>query len=318
MSKNSRAVHPGCAVFLKGKPMYFVTVNGKEYVTAHDKALVTFLRDELNMTGTKDAVNADWVLVDGVKTSARSVRLSALKDKEILTVEGIGEAELKAIAAGLGDVGSGFFAPGMVISAKAQGIWGEPAEIDERFTGKKLFADDVNIPRQVYIRPIFARNIGAKVTNIDMSRALENVRFGDCIQKADIPGKFEGMIGIGDTVQSPDDVVALVVTTYLAEMHVLCNSIKIEYDAESDTPLRPVPDMPECATVRYSDDDTLTVYTNSDDPEGVRNACAAALDIPADWITCVSTPVEGAKSGRAEVYAALVAWLTQQSAKVKF
>ena len=301
--------------------MYFVTVNGREYVTAHDKRLLTFLRDELNMTGTKDADNADWVLIDGVKTSARSLRLSGLKGKEILTVEGIAPAEMKAIAAGLGDLGSGFFAPGMVISAKEAGLSGDgvvDVETLEKASGKRIFADDVNVPRQVYVRPIFAKNVGARIVSIDMSRALENVRFGDCILKADIPGTFDGMIGTGDTVQSTDEVAALVVTTYLAEMNVLCSSIQIEYDAVSDSPARGIPEMPECATVLYSDDDTLTVYTNGSDPECIRRLCAEALDIPAEWITCVSSPVEGAKSGRAEVYAALVAWLTQQSAKVKF
>lgn len=301
--------------------MYFVTVNGKEHVTAHDKSLITFLRDELNMTGTKDAKNADWVLVDGVKTSAREVRLSALQGKEILTIEGIDEAEFRGIAACLNDPCSGFYAPAMAIVAKEAGLCRVGQVDDEtlkKASGKMIFADDVNVPRQVYVRPIFAGNIGAKITNIDFSCALENVRFGDCIQKADIPGKFDGLIGIGDTVQSTDDVAALVVTTYLAEMNVLCNYIKIEYDAVTDTQPRPVPDMPECAAAVYSDDDTLIVYTNGDDPEKIRVSCAKALDIPEAWITCVSSPVEGAKSGRAEVFAALVAWLTQQSAKVKF
>ena len=69
--------------------MYYVTVNGKEWITAHDKTLVTFLRDELNLTGTKDAVGADFVLVDGVKTGARDIRLSQLKGRPVMTVEGI-------------------------------------------------------------------------------------------------------------------------------------------------------------------------------------------------------------------------------------
>lgn len=301
--------------------MYFVTVNGKELMTAHDKSLITFLRDELNMTGTKDAKNADWVLIDGVKTSAREVRLSALKGREVLTIEGMDAAELRSIAARLGNLGSGFYAPAMAIEAKEAGIHAEgnvDAETLAKVSGKRVFADDVNVPRQVYIRPIFAKNVGAKVMNIDFSRALENVRFGDCIQKADISGKFDGMIGIGDTVRSCEDVVALVVTTYLAEMNVLCNAIQIEYDAETESAPRTVPGMPECAAAVYREDDTLTVYTNGSEPEKIRTACASALDIPESWITCVSSPVEGAKAGRAEVFAALVAWLTQQSAKIKF
>lgn len=305
--------------------MYFVTVNGKEYVTAHDKSLITFLRDELNMTGTKDAAGADYVLVDGFRTSARSVRLKELMGKSVLTVEGIPEEEMAQIAAHLAApaaLSGGFFAPGMAITAKEKNHWHEarPAsrEILDMVSGKKKFADDINIPRQVYARPVFAKNIGAKITNIDFSRALENVRFGDCILKADIPGEFDGMVGIGDTVQNSDQVAALVVTTYLAEMDALCRLIGIEYDAVTETVERTEQEMPECATAVYSDDDTLTIYTNGKDPEKIREACAKALDIPEDDITVTATPVANTKSGRAEVLAALVAWLTQQSAKIKF
>ena len=305
--------------------MYFVTVNGKEHITAHDKTLITFLRDELNLTGTKDAAGADWVLVDGKKTAARSVRLRDLKDKNVLTVEGIDPGELFELASDLAApamLSGGFFAPGMAISAKEKNHWHEnrPAsqQILDIVSGKKKFADDINVPRQVYVRPIFARNPGAKILKIDMSRALENVRFGDCILKADIPGEFDGMVGVGDTVESTDQVAALVVTTYLAEMDVLCRLIDIEYDAVTETVERGIPEMPACATALYSDDDTLTVYTNGRDAEKIRESCAAALAIPEDQITVAATPVAGAKSGRAEVFAALVAWLTQQSAKVKF
>ena len=305
--------------------MYYVTVNGKEWITAHDKTLVTFLRDELNLTGTKDAVGADFVLVDGVKTSAREIRLSQLKGKPVMTVEGIPAEELVEIAADLAapaSLSGGFFAPGMAITAKEKNHWHEnrPAsqEILDIVSGKKLFADDINVPRQVYVRPIFAKNPGATITRIDMSRALENVRFGDCILKADIPGEFEGMVGIGDKVENTNQVVALVVTTYLAEMDVLCRLIDVEYDTVIDAEPRSVPQMPECATAVYHDDDTLTIYTNGKDAEKIRNTCALALDIPEEDIQVVATPVAGAKSGRVEVFAALVAWLTQQPAKVKF
>ena len=305
--------------------MYYVTVNGKEWITAHDKTLITFLRDELNLTGTKDAVGADWVLVDGVKTSARAVRLSQLKGKAVMTVEGIDPSEMEEIAAHLAapaSLSGGFFAPGMAIMAKEKNHWHEnrPAsqQILDIVSGKKIFADDVNVPRQVYVRPIIAKNPGAKIVKIDMTRALENVRFGDCILKADIPGTFDGMIGVGDTVENTNQVVALLVTTYLAEMDALIRLIDIEYDAVNEDEGRGTPDMPECATCLYSDDDTLTVYTNGRDEKKIREACAAALCIPEEDIKIVATPVPGCKSGRAEVFAALVAWLTQQSAKVKF
>lgn len=271
--------------------MYFVNVNGKEQVTAHNKTLITFLRDELRLTGTKDAVNADWVLLDGVPTAARTVRLSDLEGKTVTTVEGINEEELPLLKSLYG----GFY----------------------KFGDSRQFADDVNVPHQVYVRPIFGRP-GARITKIDMSQALENVRFGDCILKADIPGEFDGMKGPGDLVESGDDVVALVVSTYLAELDALCRAIRVEYDRQTDAVSRPVPDLPECATAVYHDDDTLTLYSNGADAQSICRQCAAALDIPQSRIHCICTPLQQAKSGRAEVFAAMVAWMTQQSAKVKF
>ena len=183
----------------------------------------------------------------------------------------------------------------MAITAKEKNHWHEnrPASqaILDIVSGRKIFADDVNVPRQVYVRPIFAKNVGARITKVDFSRALENVRFGDCILKADIPGSFDGMIGVGDTVENNNQVAALLVSTYLAELDALARLIDIEYDAVTDSADRGTPEMPECA---------------------------AALNIPEEDIKIVATPVPGCKSGRAEVFAALVAWLTQQSAKVKF
>ena len=61
--------------------------------------------------------------------------------------------------------------------------------------------------------------------------------------------------------------------------------------------------------------DTVT-YEGQTIPTGTLGC--AALNIPEEDIKIVATPVAGAKVGRAEVFAALTAWLTQQSAKVKF
>lgn len=263
--------------------MYILTINNKEQVTAHDKTLITFLRDDLRLTGTKDIRGADRVLVDGVPTAARDVRVSALRGRHITTREGADEAMLQLHS--LGD--------------------------------PRQYADDINVPRQVYVRPIFGCP-GGTITGIDMTRALENARFGDCIQKADIPGTFGGIIGVGETVATGEDVVALMVSTYLHELDALCDAISVRYAGQTCPQSRPVPDIPECATAVYHDDDTLTVYSNGDDPDELARQCADALNIPQEQITCVCTPLENARVGRAEVFAALTAWLTQQPAKVKF
>lgn len=372
--------------------MYFITINNKEYVTAHDKTLLTFLRDELNMTAIKDGKNADWVLVDGERASAGDIRLGMLKDKKILTVEGISSEEMQIYTWCFGQTGAldnSFFVPGMIISAKGlmdmnsdpsreeviQSVSSEPKVVEavmmaaeylrenkpvpaveqadlEKAGGKVLFADDINVSRMLYARPVFGKYPGAKIRNIDLSRIIENPRCGDILLKEDFPcntlEEFHGgleslsedkqnpwdntsvlkntlILGVGDTVQKEDDVVALVVTTYLQEMKKLCMQVQVDY-VIPDTPMEKKTcgqqnldqDIPECAAAVYHNNDTLTVYTNSSHGELIKEMCARVLDIPEDWINCVSSPVIGARTGRAEIYAALTAWLTQQSVKIKF
>lgn len=263
--------------------MHILYVNGIEQVTAHDKTLISFLRDDLRLTATKDIEGLDRVLIDGVPAAAREVRVSALHGCAVITAEGADLQQRDAFR--LGD--------------------------------QRQLADDINVPRQVYVRPIFGCP-GARLTGIDMSQALENVRFGDCLQKADIPGSFDGMAGIGETVLRDNQVVALVVSTYLHELDALCRAIRVTYDTDNTKDSRPISAVPCCATALYHDDDTLTIYSNGSDETAICRRCAAALDIPETQIRCICSPVENAQWGDAEVYAALTAWLTQQSAKIKY
>ena len=107
--------------------MFTVTINGREYESAHDKKLLRFLRDDLHLTATKDgcsegACGTCTVLVDGVKTRACVVPLSKLQGKQVLTVEGIAPEEMKIYEhcfAAAGAVQCGFCIPGMILSAKS-------------------------------------------------------------------------------------------------------------------------------------------------------------------------------------------------------
>ena len=107
--------------------MFTVNINGKDYESAHDKKLLTFLREDLGLTAAKDGCSegvcgACTVLVDGRKTKACVVSLSKLEGKRILTVEGIGEEEMKVYRhcfAEAGAVQCGFCIPGMILSAKS-------------------------------------------------------------------------------------------------------------------------------------------------------------------------------------------------------
>ncbi len=108
--------------------MYAFTVNGNpiEY-HGSDKSLLSFLREELNLTGTKDgcsegACGSCMVLVDGKKTKACAARLSRLGGKRVTTIEGLSEREAAVYAYAFGKAGAvqcGFCTPGMIISAKS-------------------------------------------------------------------------------------------------------------------------------------------------------------------------------------------------------
>ena len=107
--------------------MFTVNINGKDYESAHDKKLLRFLRDDLNLTAAKDGCSEGvcgtcTVLVDGKKTKACVVSLSKLQGKKVLTVEGIPAEEMRVYEhcfAEAGAVQCGFCIPGMVISAKS-------------------------------------------------------------------------------------------------------------------------------------------------------------------------------------------------------
>ena len=107
--------------------MYTVNINGKDYESAHDKKLLRFLRDDLNLTAAKDGCSQGvcgtcTVLVDGKKTKACVVSLSKLQGKRVLTVEGIPAEEMRVYEhcfAEAGAVQCGFCIPGMIISAKS-------------------------------------------------------------------------------------------------------------------------------------------------------------------------------------------------------
>ncbi|MGN0907580.1 MAG: selenium-dependent xanthine dehydrogenase, partial [Bullifex sp.] len=104
-----------------------LSVNGKEYTSENDKKLLSFLRDDLHLTGTKDgcsegACGACTVIVDGKATRACVFTLSRLQGKKITTIEGLSQRERLVYSycfASCGAVQCGYCIPGMVMSAKA-------------------------------------------------------------------------------------------------------------------------------------------------------------------------------------------------------
>jgi len=108
--------------------MYAFSVNGNPInYDGNDKKLLRFLREDLNLTGTKDgcsegACGTCTVLVDGSKMKACAISLSRLEGKSVITIEGLSQREQDVYSycfAEAGAVQCGYCTPGMIISAKS-------------------------------------------------------------------------------------------------------------------------------------------------------------------------------------------------------
>lgn len=107
--------------------MFIVNINGKDYQSEKDMALMDFLREELRITSVKDgckegACGTCTVIIDGKTTRACIQRLSKLEGKKVQTIEGFTEREREVFAyafAAAGAVQCGFCIPGMIICGKA-------------------------------------------------------------------------------------------------------------------------------------------------------------------------------------------------------
>lgn len=106
--------------------MFNLVVNGEKVQCREDKRLITFLREDLNLTSVKNgcsegACGTCMVLVDGVSKKACVLKTSKLQDKNIITAEGLSEREKEVYAYAFMEAGAvqcGFCTSGMVISAK--------------------------------------------------------------------------------------------------------------------------------------------------------------------------------------------------------
>ena len=90
--------------------------------------LVDFLREELNLTGTKVGCGegdcgACTVIIDGKIVNSCLILAPQIDGKEVLTIEGLGDYEnlhpLQTAFMDAGAVQCGFCTPGMIMAAKA-------------------------------------------------------------------------------------------------------------------------------------------------------------------------------------------------------
>ncbi|NLW54861.1 MAG: selenium-dependent xanthine dehydrogenase [Clostridiaceae bacterium] len=106
---------------------YTFTVNGKEVSTGEDKALLTYLRDDLKLKSVKDGCSQGTcgtctVIIDGRALKACTSKTSKLEGKTVITTEGLSETEREAYVYAFGVTGAvqcGFCTPGMIMSSKA-------------------------------------------------------------------------------------------------------------------------------------------------------------------------------------------------------
>ena len=106
---------------------YSFVVNGVPCSTEEEKPLLRSLRDELRLTSVKygcseGACGTCTILVDGKAVKACVLSTKRAAGKEIVTVEGLSEAEREAFVYAFGAVGAvqcGFCIPGMVMAGKA-------------------------------------------------------------------------------------------------------------------------------------------------------------------------------------------------------
>ena len=105
-------------------------VNGQEVrVRTHPlKPLLHLLREELNLTGTKEGCGvgdcgACTVLIDGLPVTSCLVPAFRVRGREVTTIEGLGEVErpssLQLALVAAGGVQCGFCTPGVIMSAQA-------------------------------------------------------------------------------------------------------------------------------------------------------------------------------------------------------
>tara|TARA_B100000315_G_C14543751_1_gene572202 strand:- start:793 stop:1278 length:486 start_codon:yes stop_codon:yes gene_type:complete len=113
------------------KQLVSLKVNGESYEVAVEprRTLVDVLRDELQLTGAKKGCGglgqcgACTVIIDGKAVDSCLVLAMDARDKDIVTIEGVGEkGKLHPIQQALLDdsfIQCGFCIPGLVLSAKA-------------------------------------------------------------------------------------------------------------------------------------------------------------------------------------------------------
>ncbi|MBZ9685369.1 selenium-dependent xanthine dehydrogenase [Clostridium estertheticum] len=178
--------------------MFKFVVNGNSVQAKEDKKLITFLREDLNLTSVKNgcsegACGTCMVLVDGIAKKACVLKTSKLVDKNIITVDGISDREKDVYGYAFmesGAVQCGFCTPGMVISAK-----GLIDKVDNPTEQEIKNALKNNICRCTgYVKIIQAVKLAAKILreNTQVPKETCSALVGENLNRIDAASKVLG------------------------------------------------------------------------------------------------------------------------------
>jgi len=186
--------------------MFNFVVNGKKVSASEDKKLITFLREDMNLTSVKNgcsegACGTCMVLVDGVAKKACVLKTSKIEDKNIVTVDGLTDREKDVYGYAFMEAGAvqcGFCTPGMVISSKGLiDKMENPTELEIKNALKN------NICRCTgYVKIIEAVKLAAKLLrqNTEVPKGVCSALVGENLNRIDAVDKVLG------TAEYVDDI----------------------------------------------------------------------------------------------------------------
>jgi len=208
-----------------------LTVNGEKMcpTVRRERTLLSFLRDEMRLTGPKNGCGTNHcgtctVLVNGKARKSCLLPLRRLKDAEVVTIEGLSEPgvlhPIQAAFLAAGAVQCGFCTPGMIIATKALlDANPDPTEQEIRDGLKQ------NICRCTgYIKIIDAVKLAARwLRHPNEINLLTAGGYGSSVVDLDGIAKVQGTLGFADDLWLPDMLYGKVV--WSAHPHALIKHI---------------------------------------------------------------------------------------------
>jgi CO/xanthine dehydrogenase Mo-binding subunit/aerobic-type carbon monoxide dehydrogenase small subunit (CoxS/CutS family) len=189
-----------------------LTVNGQHFrpTLPSETTLLSYLRDELRLTGTKNGCGTNHcgactVLVNGRATKSCLLRIGRLDGADIVTIEGLAEPgnlhPIQAAFLAAGAVQCGFCTPGMIMSTKAL-LDVHPDPTDEEIRQ----ALQGNVCRCTgYVKIIDAVRLAARwLREPSQVRLARSGGYGQSIIDLDGVAKVQGTLRFADDLYLPD------------------------------------------------------------------------------------------------------------------